>query len=155
MEKYKLLEGKYLHNGIGKPAATYYYFVDEKGKIINYKTLKPYRGKQMDIYAIFNRRDAINKWYEINKPYLPKMIAKKDMKPGMWYKGICRNNYVAWWDAKKEEFVYIRPKFGYLLDTIKHFEDVAETRQDGFIPVEEITFLDYKLVNKIKEELDY
>jgi hypothetical protein len=109
----------------------------------------------MERYAIKNRGEAINKWYELNKPYLPTMIAKKDMKGGMWYKGVCRNAYVAEWDDKKQEFVYIRFKFGFMMDTIKHFEDVAETRQDGFIPIEEIPRLDYKLENKIRDEVGY
>ena len=47
------------------------------------------------------------------------MIPKKDMEGGIYYKGICRNAYVAEWDGKKEEFVYMRYKFGFMKDTIE------------------------------------
>ena len=63
------------------------------------------------------------------------MIPKDKMEIG-WYKGFCRNNYMAFWDGEK--FQYLRYKFGYRLDTIEHFEDVKENRGDGFVPVERI-----------------
>ena len=51
MAKYELKENQYLPNGLGKPAETYYYLVNENGQTINKKTLKPYRGIQMLMYA--------------------------------------------------------------------------------------------------------
>jgi hypothetical protein len=42
----------------GMPAcATYYYFVNENGKVLDKNTLKPYRGKEMDRYAIHGTRE--------------------------------------------------------------------------------------------------
>jgi len=81
-----------------------------------------------------------------------KMIPKALMEEG-WYNGICRNNTVACWDGEK--FQYLRYKFGYRLDTIPHFEDVKETGGDGFIPIERINRIDYKEINRIKEEVGY
>jgi len=52
--EFELRDNQYLPNGLGKPAETYYYIVNDKGQIINKKTLKPYRGKQMDNYAFKN-----------------------------------------------------------------------------------------------------
>lgn len=83
------------------------------------------------------------------------MIPKSEMKPGMWYKGYCRNSYMARWDEKHENFVYIRFKFQYQMDTIPHFEDTKETRMDGFIPMEEIPNLDPKLVKEEKHKVGY
>lgn len=65
-------------------------------------------------------------------------IPKSDMQDGACYLSICRNNYVAEWDAKQELFVYIRYKFGHMLDTIKHFEDVIDEGVDGFVPIEKL-----------------
>lgn len=83
------------------------------------------------------------------------MIPKKDMEGGIYYKGICRNAYVAEWDGKKEEFVYMRYKFGFMKDTIEHFEDVKDSGFDGFIPIERIERIPPKEMWKIKEELGY
>ena len=45
----------------GMPAcATYYYVTNEQGKVISIKTLKPYRGKQMNDYAFHSREGAEN-----------------------------------------------------------------------------------------------
>jgi hypothetical protein len=49
-------------------ASTYYYFTNEEGKTVDKKTLKPYRGKELNRYAFFSKVDAdvflekINKW---------------------------------------------------------------------------------------------
>lgn len=67
-----------------------------------------------------------------------KHLTKGELEPGAYYVGWCRNTYVAEWDAKKEVFVHIRYKFGHMIDTLPHFDDVKETRQDGFIPFEKI-----------------
>ena len=43
----------------GFPAcSTYWYITDEKGRTIDKRTLKPYRGKQMDRYAMHSESDA-------------------------------------------------------------------------------------------------
>jgi hypothetical protein len=48
-------------------AETYYYFTNEQGKVIDKKTLKPYRGKQMDRYAIKSKEQAEAYLEVINK----------------------------------------------------------------------------------------
>lgn len=82
------------------------------------------------------------------------MIPKNKMEEG-WYKGFCRNNYVAYWDSKKQLFYYLRYSFGHYMDTIEHFEDVAEKKLDGFVPLEKIERTDYQEINKIKVEIGY
>jgi len=67
MKNFQLKENQYSPNGIGKPAATYYYFVDDKGNTIDLKTLKPYRGKQMERFAMKNKIEAENYLKIINK----------------------------------------------------------------------------------------
>jgi hypothetical protein len=43
----------------GMPAcSTYYYFVNENGKVVDKNTLKPYRGKQMNRYAMHSKAQA-------------------------------------------------------------------------------------------------
>jgi hypothetical protein len=73
MPNYKLLSNQYIpHRGkrleSGMPAcATYYYIVNEQGKVINKYTLKPYRGKQMDMYAFHDKLYAEQFLDNINK----------------------------------------------------------------------------------------
>ena len=70
------------------------------------------------------------------------MIAKKDLKGGFYYKGICRATYVAYWDIKQGCFVHIDWNFGVpYAQLINHIEDVTGST-DGFIPVEAIEHLD-------------
>ena len=80
------------------------------------------------------------------------MIPKSEMKEG-WYNGFSRNNYVAYWDGDK--FQYIRYSFGFYLDTIEHFEDVKESGFDGFVPVERIERIPHDTQWKIKDEIGY
>ena len=63
---YTLKENQYSPNGIGRPAETYYYFTNEDGKVIDKETLKPYRGKQMNRYAIKNKIEAQKHLAKIN-----------------------------------------------------------------------------------------
>jgi hypothetical protein len=43
----------------GLPACrTYWYITNDKGKTINIKTLKPYRGKNMSVYAMHSKTEA-------------------------------------------------------------------------------------------------
>ena len=49
--------GKVLPNGF-RACATYYYITDPNGKIINKDTHKPYKGKNMDLYAIYDNAQA-------------------------------------------------------------------------------------------------
>lgn len=54
----------------GMPAcATYYYFVNEKGQVVDKVTLKPYRGKQMNRYAMHSKTEAEAYLEVINKEY--------------------------------------------------------------------------------------
>lgn len=48
---------KSLASGMPK-CETYYYFVNDQGKVIDKKTLRPYRGKQMDRYAMKSETEA-------------------------------------------------------------------------------------------------
>jgi len=50
-------KGKSLESGM--PAcATYYYLQNANQKVVDKNTLKPYRGKQMDRYAIHSKEQA-------------------------------------------------------------------------------------------------
>ena len=82
------------------------------------------------------------------------MIPKDEMKQG-WYRGFCRNNYMAYWDEKDQIFYYLRYSFGFYMDKIEHFDDVKEQRLDGFVPVERIERLEPEEQWKIKEEIGY
>ena len=84
-------------------------------------------------------------------------IKKEDMKIG-WYKGFCRNAYFAFWNGK--EFMYIRYKFEYRWDEIEHFDDIRDTRADGFVPVERVEIEDIKETHpkevfELKNCIDY
>lgn len=85
------------------------------------------------------------------------MIAKKDLKPGMYYKGICRGTYVAFWCERLDCFIHIDWNMGGgpYTEKIKHIEDVKETRTDGFVPVEEIPPLDRETYQKERAESGY
>lgn len=56
--KYRMLGNQYLPNGFGRPASTYYYFVNSEGKTLDKDTLKPYRGNQMERFAMKNKEQA-------------------------------------------------------------------------------------------------
>ena len=50
----------------GMPAcSTYYYLVNENGKVVDKSTLKPYKGKQMERYALFGTKDKAEAYLEI------------------------------------------------------------------------------------------
>jgi hypothetical protein len=66
MAKFTLQEnqGTALKGGGRSPSGfplpvTYFYITDEKGRTINRYTLKPYRGKQRNLYAIYNEDEAL------------------------------------------------------------------------------------------------
>jgi hypothetical protein len=82
------------------------------------------------------------------------MIPKNEMKAG-WYRGFCRNNYMAYWDDKEQNFVYIRFAFQFYTDRIEHFEDVKDIGLDGFVPIERIERLEPDEKWKIKAEIGY
>ncbi len=82
------------------------------------------------------------------------MIPKNEMKQG-WYKGFCRNNYMAYWDEKGQIFYYLRYSFNFYMDKIEHFEDVKDKGFDGFVPVERIERLTPDEQWKIKDEIGY
>lgn len=70
------------------------------------------------------------------KEMVDKMIPKADLKDGAYYNGHrWRGKHVAMWDADKKVFLTINYTMGnFFLEELQHFEDVAETRIDGFIP---------------------
>jgi hypothetical protein len=74
MANYELRSNQYIpYRGkslpSGMPAcATYYYIVNEDGKVLDKQTLKPYRGKQMNRYAIHGSKETALTYLEtINK----------------------------------------------------------------------------------------
>lgn len=83
------------------------------------------------------------------------MIAKKDLEDCAYYKGYCRNARIALWDAKKDNFVYIRYSFGFYSDTIEHFEDVKDKGVDGFIPIEKIEKFNHEEIIELKKKVGY
>ncbi len=64
MAKFELRENQYIPayaktSPSGMPLCkTYYYFVNEEGKKVDFRTLKPYRGKQMNRYAMRSKVQA-------------------------------------------------------------------------------------------------
>ena len=48
---------------------TYYYFVNEKEQVVDFKTLKPYKGKQMNRYAMHSKAQAEAYLEVINKQH--------------------------------------------------------------------------------------
>ena len=147
---YTVKDNQYLPNGLGNPASTYYYVVDEKNRTINFKTDKPYKGKQMNNFAFKRKIEALDYAAKLNNVA---MIPKKDMVAGTYYKGFCRNSYVALWDGTK--FIYLRNKFGYYMDTLKHFEDVKDEGVDGFVPIEVIEPIDSGTQRIIRVNIGY
>ena len=147
---YTVKKNQYLPNGLGNPAATYYYVVDDKGKTIHKNTHKPYRGKQMNNYAFKHIIDALDLAAHLNNV---KMIPKSEMRAGTYYRGFCRNTYVALWLG--DHFIHIRNKFDYFVETIKHFEDVKDEGVDGFVPFEAIEFLDSGTQRKLRKDIGY
>lgn len=73
MAKFELKDNQYIPYKAkmlpsGMPAcATYYYLVNEKGQVVDFKTLKPYRGKQMNRYAMHSKAAAEAYLEVINK----------------------------------------------------------------------------------------
>ena len=67
MAKFELKVGKY--TTINEKTENYYYFVNEKGQIVNYMTLRPYRGKKMEKYAMKSKVQAMAYIAVINKEY--------------------------------------------------------------------------------------
>ena len=60
-------------------------------------------------------------------------IAKQDLLDRAYYQGTCRNAEVAMWDAKEQEFRYVRHKFkDTFIEGINHYED--DDGSDVFIP---------------------
>lgn len=59
---------KTLPSGMPK-CETYYYFVDSEGRVVDKKTLKPYKGKQMERYAMKSKTEAEAYLEVINKKY--------------------------------------------------------------------------------------
>jgi len=81
-------------------------------------------------------------------------IRKENIEEG-WYAGVCRNAGEAFWNGKK--FMYLRFKFGWMWDTIEHFDDVKELRTDGFIPIQKIEKIkfDWKEIKELKHKIGY
>jgi len=73
MAKFELKSNQYIpykakRSPSGMPLAeTYYYFVNEKNQVVDFKTLKPYRGKQMERYAMHSKTAAEAYLEVINK----------------------------------------------------------------------------------------
>jgi len=74
------------------------------------------------------------------KEMVDKMIPKADLKDGVYYNGHrWRGKHVAMWDGDKKVFLTINFTMGqFFLEELNHYEDVVDTRIDGFIPFIEI-----------------
>lgn len=88
----------------------------------NFRNLKPFTNA--DDVPDLPRADK-KEWQEFYVPILVKMgaIPKKDLVDGEWYYGNHRRCDFAKWDEKKNQFNYIRFKFGFFWDNCNHFED--------------------------------
>jgi len=77
--------------------------------------------------------------YDLEEDYYSKGIIRKvKLKDRQYYLGWCRNNPVAMWDKKTQQFWYIKPKFSMMITTpIPHIED-DDGIYDVFIPIREI-----------------
>lgn len=78
-------------------------------------------------------------------------IKKENMIDGQYYLGVCRNTYVAMWDAKIGKFRHISCQFQYYLDTLAHFDDVKESSYDGFVPLQQL--INPKLSKEVRDFL--
>lgn len=66
-------------------------------------------------------------------------IPKDEMVDGAMYIGTSRNATFAEWNERKGKFVHIGDHFGNAyLEEIEHWDDVADTGYDGFIPFEKV-----------------
>jgi hypothetical protein len=77
---------------------------------------------------------------------IKEMVAKKDLIGGEYYNGHrWRGKHVAMWDAEKKVFLTLNYTMGnFYVEELQHFEDVAETRIDGFIPFKQIKKIEVK-----------
>jgi hypothetical protein len=74
------------------------------------------------------------------------MLAKSELKDGVYYWGVCRNARVARWSTALQEFEHLRFKGGWNISTIAHPEaEVAhlifaskQMAEDTFIPWYEV-----------------
>jgi len=99
-----------------------------------WNTLKPFQ-KAEDIPEI-----PVTNEEEYENFFKPKLIElgaipKDQLKDGVWYYGDHRRCHFARWNADKNEFDYIRYKFGYRWDTCNHFED--DNGYALFVPIRE------------------
>lgn len=84
--------------------------------------------------------------------YLP----KDKLVTGAWYKGFCRNSFMALWDGI--QFLIIKQDFVFGLDRILHFDDVKDTGEDGFVPLSVIIDFrgdNYKELGEFKRKIGY
>lgn len=80
------------------------------------------------------------------KKMVNRMIPKKDLKDGIFYNGHrWRGKHVAMWNDDKKVFLTINFTVGnFFLEELQHYEDVIESRIDGFIPFKEIKKMNIK-----------
>lgn len=73
----------------------------------------------------------------LQEAYGAGMVPRSELKDGVYYYGNCRNARVAMWSALKNQFTYMRSKFGHTFpEDIKH--PVDDDGYDLFVPVCEI-----------------
>lgn len=90
-----------------------------------------------------------------------KCLAKSELEDGKYYRGECRNAIadLARWDAGKQEFFYLRYKFGdTFVEGIKHPEDeqhydvfcvYALVKTPEFVIPEEGEYVDSKTIHDL------
>lgn len=88
----------------------------------------------------------------LEKYYIDKLIElgaipKKELENDQWYYGDYRNNDLAKWNNKTQEFDHIRYKFGFYWDTCNHFED--DNGYALFVPLRKAT--NEEIENELKK----
>lgn len=75
---------------------------------------------------------------DLERYYEAGVIRKSDLEDGIDYIGLCRNSSVARWDAKNEQFWYLRFKFGErFAEPINTIED--DNGYDLFVPLRKLS----------------
>ncbi len=90
-----------------------------------------------------------------------KCLAKSELQDGKYYRGECRNAIadLARWDTNKNEFYYLRSKFGdTFVEAISHPEDEAHydvfcvyvlVEKPEFVIPEDGTYVDKQVIHNI------
>lgn len=87
------------------------------------------------------KKEEERKEYEEKlKDLVNKMLKKEEMEDGAYYLGHrFRGDAIAKWDKKLNRFICINWTMGdFFAEKLEHFQDVWNTRLDGFAPMKKI-----------------